>query len=465
MTVPAPAQQRHALMDAGRGFAILGILWLNIFVSALPFEALAIPGIWGDYQSGTFELNVEIWRMVGIFVDGVMRCMISMLFGASALVMMRNAERSGGGIAALDPFFRRLLLLIGFGLIHAYLLLWPYDILYLYGLFGLFLFPFRNLSIRRLTAIAGVLIVLSAIVGAETVSPVEDAESMIEQSLDGSLIEQEREDTALVDQFNDTQVTADDAPDSAGDMPGSPGDEELDRLAQSIADEIMARREGYLSNVVSLASESFDEQTSEVLSHHFLDVVPIMLLGMALLKAGFLSGAWSTRRYAMIATGGFALGWFLGWFASTAFEGGSVAATLSDLLAPYVYEPRRIAFALAHFSWIALVLRTPVLSWLAAALTACGRMALTLYISQSVVYCILFFGFGFALFGTMEHVEIALLALALTVAQLIAAPLYLSVFRQGPLEWLIRRLAHGAMPAATPATPQMRRRDLRQPAE
>lgn len=171
-------------MDAGRGFAILGILWLNIYVAALPFEALAIPGVWGNYESGTFELNIEIWRNIGIFVDGVMRCMISILFGASALIMMNNAEASGAGIPALDPFFRRLLLLIGFGLIHAYLLLWPYDILFLYGLFGLFLFPFRNLPIRKLVAIAGVLVCLSMFVGAEVVSPVADAESQIEQTLD-----------------------------------------------------------------------------------------------------------------------------------------------------------------------------------------------------------------------------------------------------------------------------------------
>lgn len=450
MIVPASAHPRHALMDAGRGFAILGILWLNIFIAALPFEALAIPGLWGNYESDTFTLNIEIWRNIGIFVDGVMRCMISILFGASALVMLNNAEASGGGIPALDPFFRRLLLLIGFGLIHAYVLLWPFDILFLYGLFGLFLFPFRNLSAPRLTAIAGVLVVASMLVGAEIVSPVEDAASRVEETLDDQQIAEAREDNALVEQLNEALPGDEMQPDAAA-TPLDDEDPNIEELARSMADEILARRQGYLDNVVSLAEDSFTEQTSEVLSHHFLDVVPMLLLGMALLKVGFLTGAWPAGRYAAIAIGGFASGWLLGWFPSASFIDGSMPDTLQDIVTPFLYEPRRIAFALAHFSWIALALRSPALGWLTRSLTACGRMALSLYISQSLAYGVLFYGFGLALFGALEHTHIAALAVILTLAQMVIAPLYLSVFSQGPLEWLLRSLVHAR--TTRPASP------------
>ena len=448
-------------MDAGRGFAILGILWLNIYVAALPFEALAIPGVWGNYESGTFELNIEIWRNIGIFVDGVMRCMISILFGASALIMMNNAEASGAGISALDPFFRRLLLLIGFGLIHAYLLLWPYDILFLYGLFGLFLFPFRKLPIRKLVAIAGVLVCLSIFVGAEVVSPVADAESQIEQTLDDEQIAQAREDEPLVEQFNQPLTGEPETPADTGAEADE--DPEIQELARSMAEEIMARRQGYFSNVASLAADSFTEQTTEVLSHHFLDVVPMLLLGMALLKAGFLTGAWPARRYAAIAVGGFSAGWLFGWFPSTAFTDGSTLHALQDTVAPYLYEPRRIAFALAHFSWIALALRSPAFGWLTGRLIACGRMALSLYISQTLAYGILFYGFGFSLFGALEHVHVTIIAIVLTLLQLLAAPVYLSFFRQGPLEWLLRRLAWPK--AVTPAKAPVAPASVHQPAE
>lgn len=451
MIVPAPAQARHALMDAGRGFAILGILWLNIFVASLPFEALAIPGIWGNYASASYTMNIEIWRMIGIFVDGVMRCMISMLFGASALIMLGNAEASGRGIAALDPFFRRLLLLIGLGLLHAYVLLWPYDILFLYGLFGLFLFPFRNLPARTLVAIGGVLVVFSMLVGAEVVSPVEKAANQIEQTFDDEQIAQARENEVLVEQFNGDLGVAEAGP-GAADVEADVDDPEIQQLARSMAEEILARRQGYIDNVVSLASASFEEQTSEVLSHHFLDVVPMLLFGMALLKSGFLTGDWPARRYAAVALGGFAVGWLLGWFPTISFEEGGRFDTLQDAVMPYLYEPRRIAFALAHFSWIALALRAPLFGWLTDGLRACGRMALSLYVAQTMAYGFLFYGFGLGLFGALEHVEIALIAIALTLVQFVAAPIYLRVFAQGPLEWALRRLVNANMPASVART-------------
>ena len=104
----APAEAgRHLLMDAGRGLAILGILWINIFIQAIPNDALGIPGIWGEMKIGSIDPNIEVWRMAGIFADGVMRGILSVLFGASGLIMITKAEQAGSGIAALDPWYRR----------------------------------------------------------------------------------------------------------------------------------------------------------------------------------------------------------------------------------------------------------------------------------------------------------------------------------------------------------------------
>jgi len=59
----------------------------------------------------------------------------------------------------VDIYYRRLLWLLVFGLINAFILLWPGDILYSYALVGLLLFPFRNLSVKQLFTAA--LIVLA----------------------------------------------------------------------------------------------------------------------------------------------------------------------------------------------------------------------------------------------------------------------------------------------------------------
>lgn len=430
---PLPA--RHALMDAGRGFAILGILWLNIFIFAIPYGALAIPDIWGDTDRVSYSFNVETWRMVGIFVDGVMRAMISILFGASALLMMTNATRADTGLAALDPYYRRLLWLIAFGLAHAYLLLWPYDILYLYGLFGLFLFPFRNLKSRTLVIMAAVLMAGSIVQGA------------FEYSESAGKPDQPVETQSGIEPRVNPDIEASFPAGNTIDA-GTTDNEDLQQLVSAIGKEIAARHAGYFANMAALAPQSFAEQTTEVFAHHFLDVVTFMFLGMALLKNGFLTGAWTTRRYATTAAGGYGLGWVLGYLSNTEFAEGSLIARIADAVSAVGYDPRRLAFALAHLALLALALRAGRVRWLTRRLEACGRMALTLYILQTVACIFLFYGFGFALFGTLEHYQVALIAAAMTASQLIAAPLYLHFFSQGPLEWLIRWLVRASPVAA-----------------
>lgn len=461
------ASGRHALMDAGRGFAILGILWLNIFIFALPLDAMGVPGIWGETMWGPIDPNVEVWRIIGVAVDGVMRGMISMLFGATALILLTRAERADGGLSALDPWYRRQMALIGFGMVHAYLLLWPYDILYLYGLFGLFLFPVRNWSPRRLTVVALVMMVMSAIQGGEEISPLMSQRLEVRDTLSQEQLQENRQgeplrqqiDPSGTDPENTQGITRPQAPD-AGQAAGSeetqaPGDEAaqaedpIQAMMDSIESEIIDRQQGYISNLVSLAPTSFQEQTSEVIVHHILDVYTIMLLGMALLKSGFLTGGWSLAAYRRVAVVGLATGSAVGWFTATRFADGSTAAWLSDSLLPYIYDIRRMGFALGFFSVIALLLAAGRARWLTDRLEACGRLALTLYIGQTVTCIILFYGFGFGLFGRLEHIQVAGIALAMTLVQFFGAPLWVKAFGQGPLERLLRRLVHGpAEPAA-----------------
>lgn len=440
MTTLASASQRFLMMDVSRGFAILGILWLNIFIAGMPFSALAIPGIWGESDPVSLAMNINTWVGVSIYVDGVMRGMISVLFGASALLMLQKAEADGTGIQALDAYFRRLLALIGLGMIHAYLLLWPYDILFLYGLFGLFLFPLRNLPVKWLVGIGLVLLCGSILIGAEQVSKFTEAQGKIDRMLQPEQIEEGREAEPIIDQLT-TQGTTEEETPSTGDQrrpdqendPGDfPEDPDIQALILDIANEIEARHQGYLDNLFDLATTAFEEQTTEVLSHHFLDVMPMLLFGMALLKSGFFTGQWPARRLAAITAGGLSIGWFTGQIATGGFDFG-------DGWVPYIYDPRRISLVFAYFSLVALVLRSGYLGFAVNALAACGRMALTLYICQSIAYALLFYGFGFSTFGDFEHREIALIAVVMTLIQLIVAPVYLRIFRQGPLEWLLRR--------------------------
>src|SRR4030095_11184059 len=81
-------------------------------------------------------------------------------FGAGALLFLQRHAARHSGLLPADLYFRRTMWLIAFGLVNAYLLLWPGDILYYYGVAGLLLFVFRNVAPRNLIAAAAVIMIL-----------------------------------------------------------------------------------------------------------------------------------------------------------------------------------------------------------------------------------------------------------------------------------------------------------------
>ena len=77
-------------------------------------------------------------------------------------------------------------------------------------------------------------------------------------------------------------------------------------------------------------------------------------------------------------------------------------------------------------------------------LAPAGRMALTTYITQTLIGVALFYGVGFGLYGRIGLVEGTVLAVGIFAAQCVIANLWLRWFRFGPIEWLWRRATYGA---------------------
>ena len=86
-----------------------------------------------------------------------MRGLFTLLFGAGALLFLQRHAARNPGLLPADLYFRRTMWLIVFGLVNGYLLLWPGDILYYYGVVGLLLFVFRNVAPRKLIVAAAVI--------------------------------------------------------------------------------------------------------------------------------------------------------------------------------------------------------------------------------------------------------------------------------------------------------------------
>lgn len=416
---PTEREERIGMLDTTRGIAVLGILIMNVTGFGLP-RAYDDPTIWG----GSDGANLTVWRIAALFFEGTMRGMFTLLFGAGALLFLQRHAARNSGLLPADLYYRRTIWLIVFGLVNAYLLLWPGDILYYYGVVGLLLFVFRNVAPRKLIAAATVIMILQTAVtftewyGYSEASAAAAA-AQEARSSDRALTERQNEAIENLARINEQF---------------KPSREELEKTVSRV-------RKSYLSALAVAAPESWHYETTFFLQHGLLECLGMMLLGMALLKYGVLTGAASRRVYATLLLVGYAIGLTVNLFETSNLIRGEFS--VASLIASYLtYDLGRIPMTLGHIGLIGLVYQSAVLSAAMRALGAVGQMALTNYLAQSVICMFLFTGAGLALYGKLERHELYYVVVAIWIAQLIWSPLWLRRFRFGPAEWLWRSLTY-----------------------
>ncbi|MDP6415574.1 MAG: DUF418 domain-containing protein, partial [Gammaproteobacteria bacterium] len=132
---PVSESGRIEALDVARGFAVLGILLMNVWAFALPKEAFEYPVMVKSLGHGV----METWAVTVVLFAGTQRGLFSLLFGAGAMMIQtRLAKRvSDQGIRKI--YYRRIFILIVIGLIDGFIFMWPSDILFVYGLCGLLL--------------------------------------------------------------------------------------------------------------------------------------------------------------------------------------------------------------------------------------------------------------------------------------------------------------------------------------
>jgi len=400
-----PGQERSLQLDALRGFAVLGIFWIGVGAFGMPYGANALPTLLGKAST----LNLAIWASTDVFMEGAMRGLFSMLFGASALMLL-DQDRSGSlGVEQVDRFYRRNLLLMLFGMIHAYLLLWPHDVLFAYGLLGMFLFPMRRMSALTLF-VAG--FILHALTDVEV-----DWVGLFEGN--GSL-------ASLLGQAV-----------SPGPVPGR-DDRFLDWMRAQMAQDIQIYRSGYIDIFLHQLPQVVEQESIAMYKRHVFQIGGMMMMGMALLRWGVFTGQRSTRFYLLLMIFGYLVGsWMRGAGVYHAFAYGFDPAMLLQM-ERVDYDIGRLPMALGHVGLVGLLCRSAALTWLVRPLAATGRLALTHYLTQTAIAITLFYGFGFGLFAQLERSQLMLVCLAVWVFQIGFSLLWLSRYRNGPLEWLWR---------------------------
>ena len=150
---PIPETQRISSIDMLRGFAVLGILPMNIQAFAMVQQVRWNPTVFGPLTGANFV----IWLTSHLFADEKFITILSLLFGAGILMTTTRAEAAGQSSAAMH--YRRMGWLIVIGIAHAYLI-FSDDVLVCYGLCGMLVYPLRKLRPRTLL-ILGLILFLS----------------------------------------------------------------------------------------------------------------------------------------------------------------------------------------------------------------------------------------------------------------------------------------------------------------
>ena len=417
---PAPiaGKQRYGNLDFIRGVALFGILLMNIHWMANGFDPYITPTIMAD-ETGT---NLWVWITTSMVFEGTQRSMFSILFGAGVVLLTSRLE-AAGRMDVADIYYRRIIWMLIMGLVHSILILWLGDILYYYALCGFFLYPFRNVAAKSLLILGFAILVLSSLwrysdyTNVVTLSEQNTAAQSV--LAEGGTLNHNQQ--AVIEGWQSLRNGY--APNEA-----------------EIAEMNTAHRGSYLDTVKFIAAIKFSYSQGGALQF-MLDLISMMFMGMALFKMRVLTMERSTRFYLAMVAGGYSVGLTMNYYEVT-----SMIAANFELMAVLkhglTYDIGRLAMVIGHLGLLTLFCRSGWFSWLRNSMAAVGRMALTSYVSHSIITSIMFNGFGFGLWGTFERFELYFVVFGIWIFQLIISPIWLKYYRFGPLEWLWRSLTY-----------------------
>ncbi len=424
---PIAQADRIKSIDTIRGFALLGILLMNIPGFAFGFME---GNLFNDISLGSHtSYDYLTLKGVEIFFNGTMRGLFSMLFGAGMMLFMMNKKEAPGQPTVAIYYYRRLLWLVFFGLINAFVILWFGDILFYYGLFGMLLFAFRKLAPKWLMILGLACISFAMIQSAWSWSEqrairTNYLEAQIAKKEKKPLTEEQKRAESIWPQWTTPRKKSDTAETNKNT-----------RIMQA----------GYIGIFKELRPQTAGFEV--YLTYYELwDMLSMMFIGMALLGWGFFTNKLSTQTYVLWLIAGYGIGIPFGFFLfnNSYYFYPSFAQRIEQWrVDPYIFgEVRRLLITLGHASLIMLTIRLKIVPWLMRALAAVGQMAFTNYLMQSIICTFFFFGYGFGYFGKLHLHQVYYIVAAVWIFQLIFSSIWLRYFRFGPFEWVWRSLTY-----------------------
>jgi uncharacterized protein len=399
-------KDRIVLLDSLRGLAVLGILLCNIPIAAAAHAVAMSLTLW---PLGMAPASVAVWLGTQVFFQQKFYSLFAMLFGASILLV----GGEGGEKDRQRILILRLVSLLAIGLFHGFVI-WQGDVLHTYAIVGLLVMWARSWPAKRL---------LQAGIGLHLALSGWGAWGLLQQAAKGG-----------------------------GDPPPA-------AMAKFLA--------GVQADSVQYAgsfTQSFNQNAKDYWEFVFntfshwpqiwpLLVLSLMLIGMGLYKLGVLTGRASTGVYQGLAGAGLGLLAIVGLaetvYAVTPGHGGLIRG-----LARWLQSATAPAVTLGYVGLMVLATRARIWRAIPAVLAPVGQMAFTNYLTQSIIMTVIFYGGrGPGLFGKVDRPGLALIVLAIWIAQILWSRWWMTRFTMGPLEWLWRLAYRGPMPLRrAPAT-------------
>ena len=401
---PVERAARLVTLDFIRGIAVLGIVFSNIVDFAHPSLAYFWPPALPQPHWPSDDIA---WVLQYLLIDGKMRGLFSLLFGAGMVLFIERARLRGQD----TPLQARRLLLLGlFGLAH-FLFLFTGDILTIYAIAGLLVLATVDWDARRLLILG----TIAYFGGAFYFAASHGVAVAIEQS------PAMQHDMAPLWQGLEDSWQA--------------------QLARADAERAVYGQGSY-ADVIGHAMGKFGSSMSNNVIFALFEAAPLMLVGMGLYKVGLFSGE--------SGYGAARLGWALliiGVVLTLPLALWALVEGFPPQLTKFVFQGigvvPRLPFTVGMAILLALAAPRWTRGWLGSRLAAAGRMAFTNYVGTSLVMVLLFQGWALGLYGQFHRVELFAVVVAVWAFMLVWSAAWLRNFRYGPLEWLWRCLTYG----------------------
>jgi len=408
---PVSPDERIESLDVLRGFALFGVLFVNgmSWFRTHPGREYLNPDRWTSFADRVVRLAQEL------LMDGKFITLFAFLFGVGMAIQADRAEARGGRPRRF--LIRRMLVLFAIGAAHV-LLLWMGDILHVYAVLGLPFLLFVKRKTRTVAITTAVILLLPLLLSA--------IYSLVKLSSGEPPIRPRSE---------------------TGELLGPQIDAAVRVYSSGTWMEIARQR---LSDAANLGLKMLPS---------FPSTFAMFLLGMLAHRRGIFANPAAHRRTLWtVLIGGGALGIttgvvFLPFFLRPA--PGEMTASAYICTALFGLVPLgQSGLGLAYGAGLLLLLQRPAIrAWLAP-VGKVGRMALTNYLTESLLCSLVFYGFGLGLYDRLRPVSALPIFLAIYAAHVLWSGPWLARFRYGPVEWLWRSLTYGKaqpMRAARPA--------------